>query len=185
MSTSREALYFSSPFFREFFNGIGREAEKIDFLDVTVEAARTAIAYMITSTFSAPAFVSPSLVKDVHNLSNRFDVMQISGLMVGLERLGYMSVIEHNEEMNVLTDWYLTAHECHMNKLQNAAVAYLTTHHQWQYITEYGDGDVPNPSPASERLNRGHGGFRTTPHQRILNAQFSVSNVREVQMVEA
>ncbi|KAJ1361905.1 hypothetical protein KIN20_021290 [Parelaphostrongylus tenuis] len=51
-----------------------------------------------------------------------------------------------------------------MNKLQNAAVAYITTHHQRQYITEYGDGDIPNPSPASERLNRGHGGFRTTPH---------------------
>ncbi|KAJ1354054.1 hypothetical protein KIN20_010860 [Parelaphostrongylus tenuis] len=66
--------------------------------------------------------------------------------------------------MNVLIDWYLTAHECHMNKLQNAAAAFITTCHQRQYITEYGDGDVPNPSPASERLNRGHGGFRTTPH---------------------
>ncbi|KAJ1354047.1 hypothetical protein KIN20_010851, partial [Parelaphostrongylus tenuis] len=94
----------------------------------------------------------------------RFDVMQISGWMVGLERLGNMGVIEHNEEMNVLIDWYLTAHECHMNKLQNAVVAYITKHHQRQYITEYGDGDVPNTSPASEHLNRCHGEFRTTPH---------------------
>ncbi|KAJ1354053.1 hypothetical protein KIN20_010859 [Parelaphostrongylus tenuis] len=43
MFTSREALHFSSSFFREFFNGSGREAEIIEFLDVTVEAARTAL----------------------------------------------------------------------------------------------------------------------------------------------
>ncbi|KAK5977678.1 hypothetical protein GCK32_011210 [Trichostrongylus colubriformis] len=87
--------------------------------------------------------------------------------------------------MDMLIDWFLTAHECHMNKLQNAAVAYLTVYHQKEYIAEYGDGEVPNPRPAAERLNRGHGGFRTTPHQRILNAQFSISCVRGVEKVEA
>ncbi|VDL82268.1 unnamed protein product [Nippostrongylus brasiliensis] len=84
MYTSKEALYYCSPFFREFFNGQGREADKVEFMDVALEAART----------------------------------------------------------------------------------------------------VPNPHPASERLNRGHGGFRTTPHQRVLNAQFSVSCVRGVERVE-
>ncbi|VDM61671.1 unnamed protein product [Angiostrongylus costaricensis] len=142
MFASREVLYFSSPFFREFFNGTGREAEKVEFFDVAVEAAKTVIAYMVTSTFSAPASFSPSLAKEIYNLANRLDVMQLNGLMVAVEKLSYMNVIEHNEEMNVLIEWFLTAHECHMNRLQNAAVAYLTTYHQRQYVTEYGDGDV-------------------------------------------
>ncbi|WKX91383.1 hypothetical protein Q1695_009881 [Nippostrongylus brasiliensis] len=184
MYTSKEALYYCSPFFREFFNGQGREADKVEFMDVALEAARTVVMYMVTSSFSAPSVMTPAIVKDIYNLANRLDVMQLSSLMVAVERLGYLSVIEHNEEMDVLLDWFLTAHECHMNKLQNAAVAYLTINHQKEYIAEYGDGEVPNPHPASERLNRGHGGFRTTPHQRVLNAQFSVSCVRGVERVE-
>lgn len=184
MYTSKEALYFCSPFFREFFNGAGREADKIELMDTAIDAAKTVVTYMVTSSFAAPPFMTPSLVKDIYNLANRFDVMQLSSLMVAVERLGYLSVIEHSEEMDALIDWFLTAHECHMNKLQNAAVAYLTVYHQREYIAEYGDGEVPNPRPASERLNRGHGGFRTTPHQRVLNAQFSVSSVRGVEKVE-
>lgn len=50
--------------------------------------------------------------------------------------------MQHSEEMDALIDWFLTAHECHMNKLQNAAVAYLTVYHQREYIAEYGDGEV-------------------------------------------
>uniref|UniRef100_A0A0K0DE55 BTB domain-containing protein n=1 Tax=Angiostrongylus cantonensis TaxID=6313 RepID=A0A0K0DE55_ANGCA len=177
MFASREVLYFSSPFFREFFNGTGREAEKVEFFDVAVEAAKTVIAYMVTSTFSAPASISPSLAKEIYNLANRLDVMQLSGLMVAVERLSYLNVIEHNEEMNVLIEWFLTAHECHMNRLQNAAVAYLTTYHQRQYITEYGDREIPNPRPPSERLNRGHGGFRTTPHAKNHTKAISATNL--------
>ncbi|KAK6728863.1 hypothetical protein RB195_006121 [Necator americanus] len=185
MYAPREALYFCSPFFREFFNGSGRDSEKMELMDVAVEAARTVVTYMVTSTFSAPPSISPSLARDIYNLGNRFDVMQLSGLMVAVERLGYMDVIENNELMDVLIEWFVTAHECHMNKIQNAAVAYLTTLHQAQYLSEYGDGEVPKPRLASERLNRGHGGFRTTPHQRVLNAQFSVSCVRQIERVEA
>lgn len=44
--------------------------------------------------------------------------------------------------MEILIEWFVTAHECHMNKVQNAAVAYLTSLHQMQYIAEYGDGEV-------------------------------------------
>ncbi|CAJ0594752.1 unnamed protein product [Cylicocyclus nassatus] len=184
MYTSKEALYFCSPYFREYFNGTGRDSERMEFLDVAVEAARTVVTFMVTSTFSAPPTISPSLSRDIFNLGNRFDVMQLSSLMVAVERLGYMDVIENSESMDVLIEWFVTAHECHMNRVQNAAVAYLTALHQSQYIAEYGDGEVPKPRAASERLNRGHGGFRTTPHQRVLNAQFSVSNVRNVQRVE-
>ncbi|RCN30290.1 hypothetical protein ANCCAN_21697 [Ancylostoma caninum] len=185
MHTAREGLYYCSPFFREYFNGSGRDSEKMEFPDVAVEAARTVITYMVTSTFSAPPSITPSLARDIYNLGNRFDVMQLSGLMVAVERLGYMDVIENSELMHVLIEWFVTAHECHMNKVQNAAVAYLTSLHQTQYIAEYGDGEVPNPHPISERLNRGHGGFRTTPHQRVLNAQFRVGCVRQVLRVEA
>ncbi|KAL6731118.1 hypothetical protein Aduo_002023 [Ancylostoma duodenale] len=185
MYTPKEALYFCSPFFREYFNGSGRDSEKMEFVDVAVEAARTVVTYMVTSTFSAPPSITPSLARDIYNLGNRFDVMQLSGLMVAVERLGYLDVIENSELMEVLIEWFVTAHECHMNKVQNAAVAYLTSLHQAQYLAEYGDGEVPKPRPISERLNRGHGGFRTTPHQRVLNAQFSVSCVRQVLRVEA
>ncbi|VDO06038.1 unnamed protein product [Haemonchus placei] len=177
MFTSKEALYLCSPYFREFFNGAGREADKVEFVDSAIDAARTVVTYMVTSTFAAPQDVSPVIVKDIYNLAN-------SSLMVAVERLGYLNVIEHYEKMDVLLEWFLTAHECHMNKLQNAAVAYLTIYHQKEYLAEYGDGEVPKPSPAAERLNRGHGGFRTTPHQRVLNAQFSVSSVRGIEKVE-
>ena len=44
--------------------------------------------------------------------------------------------------MEMLVEWFVTAHECHLNKVQNAAVAYLTNLHQAQYLAEYGDGDV-------------------------------------------
>lgn len=41
MYTSKEALYFCSPFFREFFNGAGREADKIELMDTAIDAAKT------------------------------------------------------------------------------------------------------------------------------------------------
>ncbi|KHJ95879.1 hypothetical protein OESDEN_04170 [Oesophagostomum dentatum] len=68
MYTPKEALYLCSPYFREYFNGSGRDSEKMELQEVAVDAARTASCHIygnidILGTTSYIAVISKGYIQ--------------------------------------------------------------------------------------------------------------------------